>query len=98
LRQRIVVRYHLPALDTEETVNYINHRLRVAGGEGRVHFTPEALAAIYAESQGVPRLINALCDRALLVAFIKESKEIDESMIAEEQQEIGGLAVQEQGV
>jgi general secretion pathway protein A len=70
LRQRITVRYHLSPLSREETERYIEHRLRVAGGSGRPVFTSWAFGAIHRYSRGVPRLINAVCDKALLYGFV----------------------------
>lgn len=68
LAQRITARYHLPPLDRRETAAYINHRLRVAGGRDDL-FTAGARRVAYHDSGGVPRLINIICDRALLGAY-----------------------------
>ena len=68
LAQRITARYHLPPLDLAETAAYIDHRLRVAGGRDNV-FSRGALRAVYRLSKGIPRLINIICDRALLGAY-----------------------------
>ena len=70
LRQRITVRYHLSPLSREETERYVAHRLRVAGGNGRPQFTSWAFGAIHRYSRGVPRLINAVCDKTLLYGFV----------------------------
>jgi general secretion pathway protein A len=72
LRQRITVRYHLRPIDRAETEAYIQHRLAVAGGTGRPTFSPAAIRAIHLRSRGVPRLINAVCDKALLVGYVEE--------------------------
>lgn len=69
LRQRITVRYHLGPLDRQETEAYILHRLQVAGSNGRPWFTRAALRSIHRYSGGVPRLINAVCDKALLCGY-----------------------------
>lgn len=69
LRQRILVRYHLEPLDRTETQSYIAHRLSVAGANGRPIFTAPALWFIHRRSQGIPRLINALCDTTLLAGY-----------------------------
>src|SRR5262245_26937862 len=69
LVQRIRLRFHLTALTPDETQGYILHRLEVAGAHGRQLFAPETLAVIYRYTGGVPRLINTLCDTALMVAF-----------------------------
>lgn len=70
LRQRITVRYHLDPLSRSELERYIRHRLQVAGGNGRPEFSPWALGAVYRYTGGVPRLINAVCDKALLAGFV----------------------------
>jgi general secretion pathway protein A len=71
LRQRILVRYHLEPLDRQETEAYIQHRLGVAGANGRPTFSRLALRAIYRRSRGVPRLINAICDTAMLAGYVE---------------------------
>jgi general secretion pathway protein A len=68
LAQRITARYHLPPLNRRETFAYISHRWRVAGGRDNL-LTPSARRAVYRHSGGVPRLINVICDRALLGAY-----------------------------
>ena len=68
LAQRITARYHLTPLSAEETGEYIAHRLQVAGG-ARDLFAPAAVKRIHKHSGGVPRLVNVLCDRALLGAY-----------------------------
>ncbi len=77
LSQRITVRYHLQPMDYEDTVDYINHRLEVAGGRGAVVFSDSALRRIYKYSRGLPRLINAACDRALLTGYTKDTSRIN---------------------
>ncbi len=81
LRQRIALRHHVAPLAIEEVSEYIQHRLHVAGGDGRIQWTPEALTLIYEYSGGVPRLINVLCDKALLAGYVSESLIIDGAMI-----------------
>ena len=76
LSQRITVRNHLQPMDFQDTVEYINHRLEVAGGKGKVHFTPGAMKRIYRYSRGLPRLINAACDRVLLAGYTKDTTRI----------------------
>ena len=83
LRQRIAVYYHLTPLTEEETFEYIRHRLKVASDSDKEFFTPEALKLIYKFSNGVPRLVNQLCDSALLTGYINERSEIDEEIIRE---------------
>jgi len=92
LAQRISVTYHLLPLDYGETVNYIYHRLSVAsGGNGKdgsgdderssVRFSRPALKRIFLYSEGVPRKINILCDRALLVGYVRNKKRITDAMV-----------------
>jgi general secretion pathway protein A len=76
LAQRITARWHLEPLDRRETAAYVRHRLEVAGASGQV-FSPSALAEVHRATLGVPRLINAICDRALLGAFAQQKREID---------------------
>jgi general secretion pathway protein A len=70
LRQRITVRYHLTPLSRQEVRQYIQHRLQVVGANGRPAFTPWAVRSIFRYSGGVPRLVNAVCDKALLAGFV----------------------------
>src|ERR1700758_3514718 len=68
LAQRITGRYHLSPLSREESTAYVRHRLRVAGATSDI-FAPAALEAVFRISEGVPRVINVICDRALLGAY-----------------------------
>lgn len=70
LRQRITVRYHLKPLTRPEMEQYIQHRLHVAGGNGLPTFNRFALGSIYRYSGGVPRLVNAVCDKTLLCGYV----------------------------
>jgi len=81
INQRIAVRYHILPLDRQEVRDYIAHRLRVARAPDRLQFTPEAIEEIYLRSQGTPRLVNIICDRALLAGFVAETFTIDEIII-----------------
>jgi general secretion pathway protein A len=81
LAQRVTARYHLSALSRQESEDYIRHRLAVAGGDGKVALTPDALTAVHRASQGIPRLINLVCDRALLAGYVAGSREIDAAMV-----------------
>src|SRR6056297_4287788 len=65
--QRVTAAYHLDPMDLETTLNYVEHRLRHAGGTGK-EFSPEAIHHIHEESEGIPRMINKLCDLALVYA------------------------------
>lgn len=87
-RQRIAVYYHLNALNKEETRDYILHRLKLASSNGVAEvFGPEAIDLIYAHSRGVPRLINLICDSALLSGYINDTKEITGEIIQEASKE-----------
>jgi general secretion pathway protein A len=77
LSQRITVRYHLQPMDFQDTVHYINHRLEVAGGRSGTVFSKSALKQIYGYSRGLPRLINAACDRALLAGYARDTVKIN---------------------
>jgi general secretion pathway protein A len=81
LAQRVTARYHLSALSRQETEDYVRHRLVVAGGQGKVAFTADALTAVHRVSQGIPRLINLVCDRALLAGYVAGTREIEAAMV-----------------
>jgi general secretion pathway protein A len=72
LTQRVRLRFHLTALSKAETNAYIDHRLEVAGSQGRRIFAEDTYATIYKYTGGVPRLINTLCDTCLMAAFGKD--------------------------
>ena len=72
LSQRITARYHLQALDKQETIFYIYHRLNIAGAKGTI-FDPKSVSYIFKASFGIPRLINQICDRCLLSAYTQSS-------------------------
>jgi general secretion pathway protein A len=76
LKQRIALRHHVQPLVYKELVEYIEHRLRVAGSDG-IEWTTSALVLIFKYSLGVPRLINLVCDRALVAGYLAESYVID---------------------
>jgi general secretion pathway protein A len=87
LTQRITARYHLPPLDRRETVAYIGHRLRVAGGDEDL-FTPGARRAVYRRSGGIPRLINIICDRALLGAYSRGARRASARLVGQAAREV----------
>lgn len=95
LRQRITVRYHIAPLEPDEIKNYINHRLNIAGSGGKIKFTDEAIGSIAEFSAGTPRLINIICDRALLAGFVEESYSIDFNIIKKCLQELNSYFVGE---
>jgi general secretion pathway protein A len=81
LTQRVRLRFHLGALSKRETHEYITHRLEVAGAKGRKIFEPEACDLVFRYSGGVPRLVNVLCDTALLCAFAEERTVVDDGLV-----------------
>ena len=87
VRQRITVSYHIDPLTEIETRQYINHRLKVAGCD-RELFKPDALRRVYAFSHGYPRLINIICDHALLTGYSGGKKVIDAAVIKECEKEL----------
>lgn len=82
LSQRIIVRYQLQPMDFQDTVHYISHRLDIAGGKGGVLFSRKALKHIRRYSRGLPRLINAACDRALMAAYTRDTSRISSRIAA----------------
>ena len=91
LSQRITARYHLEPLSRADTHAYVKHRLRVAGQQESL-FTLRALNLVYRLSGGVPRLINIICDRALLGAYARDEHTIDASIVRKAAREAGGQA------
>jgi general secretion pathway protein A len=87
LRQRITVRYHLPSLKYGELGRYIQHRLAVAGAKGPPYFTAPALWRIHRYSGGIPRVVNAVCDKCCLAGFVQQRERIGYRMV--------GLAIKE---
>jgi type II secretory pathway predicted ATPase ExeA len=80
LAQRVAMRVSLESMDIKETDEYIRHRLTVAGN-GSIPFVPGAVSAIHRYSNGIPRVINTICDNALLEAFLLKKREIDEELL-----------------
>lgn len=89
LNERITVRYELKPLPTGDVTAYIDHRLGVAGGPGKIKFTKGAYRLVDDYSEGIPRRINALCDRALLIAYAKNISRIDRRIIHQAARDIG---------
>jgi len=81
INDRIMLRYHLEPLGREDVRHYIGHRLSVAGVDGQLSFDDGAFEKIYEFSRGYPRRINAICDRALLVAYTENSRRIEKETI-----------------
>jgi general secretion pathway protein A len=90
LAQRVTARYHLAALTLEETQAYIRHRLLVADGDGKVGFDHDALVAVQKLSGGIPRLVNLICDRALLAGYVHNSRRITAGMVQQAAREVEG--------
>jgi general secretion pathway protein A len=89
LAQRITGRYHLAPLSHAETIAYVRHRLRVAGATTD-NFGPAALSAVYRLSEGVPRVINVICDRALLGAYSMDRHRVTGSLVRAAATEVFG--------
>jgi general secretion pathway protein A len=90
LRQRITVRYHLKPLTKPELAQYVQHRLQVSGAQGAPYFTRPALWRIFNYSKGIPRLVNAVCDKALLAGFVDQCDRIDWRLIGRALRELEG--------
>lgn len=97
--QRVTVNCHLDRLGQDEIEHYIWHRLRIAGAKNSEIFDEGAVQAIYASSCGIPRLINAICDMALLYGFVDDLKVIDKKVIEDviKEREAGGIFVPSSG-
>lgn len=81
LRQRVFRTFHLPALSCQLTEGYIRHRLTVAGTANLDVFSPDAIDGVHEHSQGLPRLINTICDNAMLSAYSADRRWIDRPFI-----------------
>ena len=91
LRQRITVRYHLLPLSRHEVNQYVHHRLHLCGGNGIPSFTRAALWRVYHYTQGIPRLVNAVCDKALMAGFVQQRGSIDFRLINRAIRELEGI-------
>jgi general secretion pathway protein A len=89
INQRITSRYHLSPLSNQEVAMYIEHRLAIAGGRGQL-FSTAAMKMVAELSKGVPRLINVLCDRSLLGAFVEGKYQVDLKIVQQAAQEVLG--------
>ncbi len=96
--QRVTVHAHLGSLTVDDVRRYIRHRLKVAGAANPDLFTEDAIQALHAYSSGIPRLINILCDTALVYGFADELKTIDRPVIDNvmEDRKSGGILISEQ--
>jgi len=93
LEQRITARYHLLPLSKKDTVDYVKHRLEVAGVKEPI-FSYSLLKKIYNYTGGIPRKINLLCDRAMLGAYVQNQKHIDRKILTRAAKEVFGTAIE----
>lgn len=96
LAQRITARYHLDPLSRDETESYVRHRLAVADAD-RCPFTPDGLRALYRASEGVPRLINIIADRALMAGYVREEDRIGGRLVRAAAREVAGSEPESSG-
>jgi general secretion pathway protein A len=89
LAQRITARYHLGSLSKKEVAAYVNHRLAVAGAHSKL-FPDSTISKLYRLSGGIPRLINLLCDRALLGAYVQGQARVDKTTLTKAAREVFG--------
>jgi general secretion pathway protein A len=90
LRQRITVRYHLESLSQQEIGQYIHYRLKVSGAKGVPRFTRPAVWRIHHHSGGIPRLVNAICDKALLAGYVNQREQLNYRVIGAAIRELEG--------
>ena len=90
LNQRIAIRHRLLPLTLNETESYIQQRLTVAGARGNITFSRAAFQEIYKFSQGIPRLINLLCDRTLLAGFVEQTYHIHKGIVKKAERSLSG--------
>lgn len=93
LRQRIGVRFHITPLERSEVSLYVYHRLSVAGSSGEICFDDDAIDTIYKYSGGIPRLINMVCDKAMLLGYVIETRRITLSIVERSIRELEGALV-----
>lgn len=92
LAQRVTGRYHLEPLSKEESVRYIDHRLRVAGALGEI-FDEPAKREVFRLAGGIPRIMNVICDRALLGAYSRESRKVNKRLVRRAASEVSGQSL-----
>ena len=97
VNQRITSRYHLLPLGEQDVCAYVEHRIKVAGGGRARLFSDKALKRVYELSKGIPRLINVLCDRALLGAYVEEKDQVDPGIVGRAGSEVLGLQEKDAG-
>jgi general secretion pathway protein A len=91
LSQRVMVRYHLSALGSQDTSRYIAHRLRMAGSEGRPEFERSAVGRIHERSRGIPRLVNAISDLSMLAAYSEKTDRVLDAHVDRAMSELKGI-------
>jgi general secretion pathway protein A len=89
LSQRITARFHLNPLSKGEIADYVVHRLTIAGARRRL-FHPTAIARLFRLSGGIPRIINLICDRALLGAYTQGTTQVDKNIVRRAAAEVLG--------
>jgi len=92
LAQRITGRYHLDPLSRDETTAYVRHRLMVAGATAEV-FSPSALREVHRLSHGIPRIINVICDRALLAGYTRDQHRVGPALVRQAAAEVYGRPI-----
>ena len=90
LRQRITIRYHLRPLRFAEVKDYIRHRLHVSGANGTPYFSMGAIWRVFNYSKGIPRLVNAVCDKCLLAGFVHQREGINFGLAGRAVRELEG--------
>lgn len=91
LRQRITVRYKIPPLSLEDTGMYIRHRLWVAGADGSIVFEPDAVREVHRYAHGTARLVNAVCDNALLAGYVDQTYTISVGCVRRAIRQLEGI-------
>jgi len=87
-RQRVIASCHIGPMDVEETRGYVEHRLKHAGATGSPEFSDDSFEAIFKASSGIPRRINSLCDRLLLLGYLTDKKAFEAADVEEVAREI----------
>jgi general secretion pathway protein A len=90
LRQRITIRYHLRSLNRNEVSQYVQHRLTISGAQRGPHFTAPALWRVFSYAKGIPRLVNALCDKCLLAGYVQRRDYINFHLVGTAIRELEG--------
>jgi len=86
----MTLRYHLLPLSRSEVIQCVQHRIHLCGGNGTLCFTNPALWRVFNYSQGIPRLVNAVCDKALLAGFVSQREKINFKLVNHAVRELEG--------